>query len=340
MKILISLQNCFSFNTGVQKFIERYSSGLCGDQIHFVYRENLRRPYLIDGLEIKDIKKSLKELGIDLCHVHSIFDSDRYNGLIDIFKKLKIPIIYFYHSNVVEEVNPTKYIDELNQEKIIAQEELLKKSDKIICFNEYQKNKILDKNPGFKAKIEVLYHGTIDKSLKDKNCENKVILYVGRFSKEKGIFDLARAYKNISSKDIKLILVGAAEDKNTVKKIVSILDKKRYEIVDWVNDEKKLSKYYQKAYLVVIPSHYDSFNMVGIEALAHGKNILVSDIPVFQELYIKKGLAYKFKCKKISDLTNKIDYCSNNQLKYVKLPKEYLFENFIKRLEEINKSML
>ena len=103
MKILISTQNYLSSKGGISKFIRKYSSPL-NDTVYFITRENIKRPYMLNEVEIKDIKKKIEEIKPDIIHLHSVLDSTLYNGLVDTSKSLKIPTIYFCHSFLKEEI--------------------------------------------------------------------------------------------------------------------------------------------------------------------------------------------------------------------------------------------
>lgn len=49
--------------------------------------------------------------------------------------------------------------------------------------------------------------------------------------------------------------------------------------------EKDLRIFYQNAELVVIPSFYEGFGLVGLEAMSLGKPVVCSDIPALREVF-------------------------------------------------------
>jgi glycosyltransferase involved in cell wall biosynthesis len=302
MRILVSTQNHLEFKGGIRKFIKKYSYN-SKDNIYLISRKNPQQTYYIDGKEIKNLKKEVKKLKIDEAHIHSFLDSGRYFGLIDLFKELKIPVTYFCHSLIKEEIENEECFNELHYEKQLAQQELFEKADKIIFFNNYHRDKCIQENIGIKNKSIVQYHTTEKKNVKIVKTDKNNILYVGRLSKEKGILDLVRAYKNIANYKTNLIIVGALPEDLLLPEIKSILQGTNHQIINWIDNEKELSQYYQQASLVVLPSHYDSFNMVGIEALAHGVPLLVSDIPVFREIYPNEIF---FQSKNVINLSKKL----------------------------------
>ena len=112
-------------------------------------------------------------------------------------------------------------------------------------------------------------HNTKCKSVeKQKN----MILFVGRNDSNKGISYL---YKLPSKYEVHLVTKGSVERKDFI-------------IHSNISNEE-LSALYSKASLVVIPSRYEAFSYVALEAFAHGTPVVMSD-RVMIACYLK---AYK-----------------------------------------------
>jgi len=90
--------------------------------------------------------------------------------------------------------------------------------------------------------------------------DDKILLYVGRVSKEKGIEDFCRLHIPHTRK----IVVGNGPDKKRLKK--------KYPDVEFVGYQfgKKLASYYRYASVFVFPSRTDTFGIVVLEAMACG----------------------------------------------------------------------
>jgi len=302
MTIIISTQNHLICQGGINKFIIDYSSKLSKHQ--FITRDNPRLPHKING--DVNILKILKKINPSEVHIHSVLDSTRYHGLINLFKMNKFKVVYYCHSLINEEIEHSDEKNIYHQEKLLGQEELFEKADKVIFFNNWQRNECIKKYPYITTKSIVKYH-TTDKTFSKKIKTDKInILYVGRLSLEKGILDLVNAYVQIENTQTNLMIIGALPGDSILPQIIQSLKGTNYNIINWKNSKKELEKYYNLASLVVLPSHYDSFNMVGIESLKHGIPLLVSDIPVFKEIYSKKENVHQFKSKSSSDLSKKL----------------------------------
>jgi len=315
-------------NSGIRRFIERCIEIL--DDTTLLERENVMQEHNVDGKMIDDIDGFVK--GFEECHIHSIVDGSEFRGIIDVLKKNHVPVVYFCHSLIKEEIESSGESNIQHEHKRKAQEELFEKADKIVFFNNHHMKKVVEENPGIVDKCVVLYHG-VEKKESSSVRDKKKILYVGRISKEKGVIELAKAFKKLGRDDVCLEIIGNDERSRSVDEVRKILKGCNFEIVDWINDEDKLGEHYRNSSLIVLPSHYDSFNMIGIEGLSYGVPLLVSDIPVFREIYIEKGLADCFRSKDVSALSKAIEEMIEKPADSVELPEEYSMDNFARCLK-------
>ena len=122
-----------------------------------------------------------------------------------------------------------------------------------------------------------------------KPCEH-MVLFVGRIEPLKGIDTLLRAMGLLANEcplwchDLCLAIVGG--DPNTTEnEEMDRLKMIRRElgITDLVTflgarDQDRLHHYYSAAEMVIMPSHYESFGMVALEAMACGKPVIASEV--------------------------------------------------------------
>jgi len=105
-----------------------------------------------------------------------------------------------------------------------------------------------------------------------------VFLFVGRLKKDKGIFELVKAFKSVSKNNINttLLIVGPDED-NLVDKLTDILDLS-VEYTRFIDFTKTPEIYMMASDVFVIPSYREGFGSVVIEAGACGVPSIGSDI--------------------------------------------------------------
>ncbi|MEH2315879.1 MAG: glycosyltransferase family 1 protein [Nostoc sp.] len=118
--------------------------------------------------------------------------------------------------------------------------------------------------------------------------ETKVVLYVGRFDPRKGIETLVRAVNESGlreSNNFQLIIGGGSTPGNSdgierdrIEQIVNELGMSDFTIFAGRLSQDILPTYYASADVCVVPSHYEPFGLVAIEAMASGTPVVVSDV--------------------------------------------------------------
>jgi len=107
------------------------------------------------------------------------------------------------------------------------------------------------------------------KKYKYTNKKKNTILYVGRLSYEKGVDKLIDGFELFSKKKplFKLVIVGSGNQKNYLMKKVKDLN--LVEKIYFKNWQLNLQEYYLTAKALILPSHFEGFGNVIIEALSY-----------------------------------------------------------------------
>jgi glycosyltransferase involved in cell wall biosynthesis len=105
-----------------------------------------------------------------------------------------------------------------------------------------------------------------------------IFLFVGRLKKEKGIFELVKAFKNVSEKcdNVALLVVGPDEE-GIKQKLISCLATCK-ELARFVDFTKTPEKYMSASDIFVLPSYREGFGSVIIEAASCGLPSIGSNI--------------------------------------------------------------
>lgn len=159
-----------------------------------------------------------------------------------------------------------------NQKKYII--DTLNMVDKIIVLSEEWKDffsKLVDKN-----KIEVIYNAILIPDNFEKNLDTKRILFLGRFGKRKGIYDLIKVLEKLCVKYPDLTLYAGGDGE--IEKVRQIVNEKKLgnniKILGWVNGEEK-EKLLKESSFYILPSYNEGMPMSVIEGMAY-KNVTVS----------------------------------------------------------------
>ncbi len=186
---------------------------------------------------------------------------------------------------------------------------IYKSVDIFISPSMFLKNKL--KEMGFKGNIAYLPNFIkSEKIIPRYDWDEKSIVYFGRLSREKGLFDLIDAVKDIKGVTLKIIGQGPIEeeikDKINIEKIdnVALLGYKK---------EDSLKDEIRKSMFVILPSTcFENNPRSIIEAFALGKPVVGSRIGGIPELVKDNQTGLTFTAGDSDDLRLKIKYLMNN----------------------------
>lgn len=247
---------------------------------------------------IRWVRKNKKDYSL----VHSHY---WYSGSVALKLKdaLEIPMVHNCHS-----LGRIKY-DVLKNEKppyadmrLLEEELILKRANGIIASTPQEVKNILDLYDVSGENIELIRAG-VDKGLfrpikKEKAVERtsidfeNIILFVGRITKAKGLRTLVKALSDVKkeyAEEIKLLVIGGDVsavmhseqeelEKKKLKKLIKELDLE--ENVKFLGpvDRKELPYYYSLADVCAVPSLYETFGLVAVEAMACGVPVIASKV--------------------------------------------------------------
>jgi len=270
-------------------------------------------PEFIAG--IKAFSKN-KDVKYDLIHSHYWL-----SGLAARELKIEwqIPIIHMFHTLALLKNQIAKTPQEIEGEyRIEGEKEVIAASDKIVAAT-------LDE----KQQLEMLYSAAPEKTViippgvditrfypipseEAKEFigiprDERMILYVGRIEPLKGIDILIKAITQLRRSDVLsecphyLYIIGGESEpqKSRLNKEMDRLQKlcKDLGVGDLVlflgkRDQDTLQYYYSAAEVVVMPSHYESFGMVALEAMACGTPVIATQVGGLQHLVLNEKTGF------------------------------------------------
>lgn len=154
----------------------------------------------------------------------------------------------------------------------------------------------IEKNLRCRKPIHVVYSANPSFLEAPTSIEKKenTIIFIGNIKKHKGLSVLLKAVKKMiveTKEDYSLQIVGSQDNFRTQdNSIGSAIDELNrihpgsVVFTGFVSDEK-LKELLSKSKLLVQPSFYEGFGLPPLQALTNGTNALISDIPVFKEIY-------------------------------------------------------
>lgn len=190
-------------------------------------------------------------------------------------------------------------------------------SDAVFTVSEFSKERILHH---LRCKRQVVVvHNSAPRYLSEPFADGAPpkkdqILFVGNIKRHKGLKNLLEAYEAASERSAdfrpRLVIVGNAEnfrtgDEETVRKIREMQESgKGIEFTGRISNDR-LRRLYAESRLLVQPSLYEGFGIPPLEAMTVGTRALISDIPVFREIYGHLPVAF-FRAGDSDDLAEKL----------------------------------
>ncbi|MBP3818118.1 MAG: glycosyltransferase [Butyrivibrio sp.] len=164
----------------------------------------------------------------------------------------------------------------------------------------------------------LIYSGIDSNYLSDKLEDNKVmsnneinLLYVGRFDTPKGVDCLLNQFSNIKRNDMHLYLIGDfVVDKELFKKVNS--DKITF--LGW-KKACDIAPYYKNADVIIVPSRWEAFGLVAVEAMMYAKPVIVSNKGALPELINDGFNGYVFNMDINDSLTKLLNSLDKNSLR-------------------------
>lgn len=197
-------------------------------------------------------------------------------------------------------------------------------ADKVLVLNSLDKQTL--EKQGLINKVSVVEMGVDLKEFAKVFPSAKIYdaCFIGRFHLQKGIFDLIETWKMVCQKKpkAKLALIGGGS-KEFQEKLKQTIAKqgltKNILFLGFQIGEKKI-KVLKQSKIFVLPSFYESWGMVAVEAMAAGLPVIAYNLPIFSKIFPQGMIRVPIGKKKT--LAREILYLLQNKGFYQEMKKE------------------
>ncbi|MGD1912023.1 MAG: glycosyltransferase family 4 protein [Rivularia sp. (in: cyanobacteria)] len=262
--------------------------------VDFVPRDNIfgHLPEFVDNfLQFQE------ENGIIYSLIHTNYWLSSWVGM-QLKQKQGSQIVHTYHSLGAVKYNTVKTVPLIASTRLGIEKQVLETAQRIVATSP-QEQQHMRTFVSTKGDIDIIPCGTdierfghIDrKSARAKlgiNPQTKLVMYVGRFDPRKGIETLVRAVREselFGSEDFKLIICGGSRpgrsdgnERDRIERIVGELGMSQMTEFPGRVSQEDLPSYYAAADVCVVPSHYEPFGLVAVEAMASFTPVIASDV--------------------------------------------------------------
>ncbi|HMS00006.1 MAG TPA: glycosyltransferase [Anaerolineales bacterium] len=189
--------------------------------------------------------------------------------------------------------------------------------------------------------------------------EDRMILFVGRIEPLKGVDTLLEAMSCLQMKEsrpVHLAIIGgdpsaSPEEMNVemarLKNLCEVLGLDQSVVFLGVRDQDKLSYYYSAAEVVVMPSHYESFGMVALEAMACGTPVIASEVGGLAYLVRDGETGFTIPAEEPETLCEKLSWLLNDDELHAKMSaqaaayaQDYAWEKIAKQIVDVYEGLV
>lgn len=304
----------------------------------------------------------IKRLNLDVIHTHTEFSLGIFGRIMA--KDLRIPLIHTYHTiyeDYTHYVTHSKILDERakaavrtftkvccnHTEQVIVPTEKVKelltdysvKKDIAVVPTGINLRKF-DRNNFVKEEIVALREQFGVKET------DKVILYLGRISKEKNLQEVIDAMPEyLSDKDnVKFLIVGNGPDKERLYDLVQELGLAHKIIFTGEQPWDIIAKFYQLGDVFVSASNSETQGLTYIEAMASGLPVVAKEDRCLDDILFDGVNGYAFASKeKLMEGLNKVLFSGNTQeysMNSIKIVSKYSTEEFAMNIEKVYEKVI
>ncbi|MDI9609378.1 MAG: glycosyltransferase family 4 protein [Candidatus Verstraetearchaeota archaeon] len=249
----------------------------------------------IEGLNMLMVERAADLKSYDIIHVHDWLTA--YSG-IALKHMWRRPLLATIHAT---ELGRRKVLTNDSERHIHEMEWWLTyEAWRVICCSEYMRREVHSSLGCPADKISVIHNGYDPKMARANSAGprkkgKKTVLFVGRLVYEKGPHLLVEAASLLKDKDLRVIIIGDGAMRPYLEGLARKLNvSEKVTFLGHVDDETLLS-IYEEASVLVIPSLYEPFGIVVLEAMSLGIPVIVSNTGGLDEIVTdgKDGLKFQ-----------------------------------------------
>ncbi|TET53619.1 MAG: glycosyltransferase family 1 protein [Anaerolineales bacterium] len=266
--------------------------------------------------------------GYDVLHSHYWLSGVVARGLRD---RWGTPMMHMFHTLGKKKDSVAQRPEQLEEERRISVEsEIVRDADVLVASTRVERDQLVQLYGADQTRIRVISPGVDIELFRPMPADyakqrigicpdRRVILFVGRIDPLKGIDTLLRAMADIIQQWPELRhrlcvpIIGGDPDRAWGDEEMARLQSLKVELgIDDIvlflgaRDQDELQYYYSAADVVVVPSDYESFGMVALEAMACGTPVIASDVGGLATLVRNGRTGYRVPARDPAALAAKI----------------------------------
>ena len=310
-----------------------------------------------------------KDIQYDLIHSHYWMSGLAAEALSDAWGN--VPIVHMFHTLGEMKNRIARSEDEREGAyRIDGEKRVIARVDRIIASTLAEQTQLQFLYKANKRKITIIPPGVdtshfypipMDEARQylGVDPDNKLVLFVGRIEPLKGLDTLVKAIswrRTFKPGQVTLAIIGGDPDASPqemsaemarIQKLCDDLCMGRMVVFLGKRAQDTLPYYYSAADVLVMPSHYESFGMVALEAMACGTPVIASQVGGLAFLVKDGETGYHVPdqdpealCEKLLDILSDPHQREKMGLRAAEYARDYAWANIANQMLEVYKSLV
>jgi len=222
--------------------------------------------------------RAARRQDLDLVHVHSMYGFGQ--ALVG-----RTPLVATLHGTQVNELRAAAAADRLilnhlatDSISVVMEGYVARKADMIITVSEENRRDVIEHYDIPSGKVRVVPNGIWPSRYEVSDMSRKEIVFLGRLHERKGVSDLISAMPAVLEEhpDHRLIIIGRGELEEDLARRIERMGLGEHVDLAGHLDDGQVRERLSHARLFVMPSLYEGFGMVMIEAMAAGLPVVAT----------------------------------------------------------------
>ncbi|MGB7537157.1 MAG: glycosyltransferase family 4 protein [Anaerolineales bacterium] len=172
----------------------------------------------------------------------------------------------------------------------------LRRADRIIAISQAVRRFLVEVEGAAAEKVEVIPYG-LDAEAYERSAHpgsfrreigakaEPIVGFVGRLTRQKGVDVLLRAFAHVEKRipDARLVLAGDGPDRPALEQLARSLGLRRVMFLGWRAD---IADIMADVSLLAVPSRWEGFGLVALEAMALGKPVVAARVSALPEIVV------------------------------------------------------
>lgn len=304
----------------------------------------------------------IKKLNLDIIHTHTEFSLGIFGRIMA--KELKLPMVHTYHTIYEDYTHYITHFKTLDKrakafvrvftkvccntvEQVIVPTQKVR--ELLLTYSVHKNISVIPTGVNLKKFNPDVYSRESIDQLKIKygiEAQDKVLIYLGRISREKNISEIIEAMPEYMSKrsHVKLVIIGGGPEEEHLKNLTKELKLQDKIIFTGVQPWDNIGLFYQIGDVFVSASQSETQGLTYIEAMAAGLPIVAKQDKCLQDILVHGWNGYDFVDRK--SLIEGLDsiFYSNDGVSYGEnariTVKKYSTEEFASNVEKVYEEVM